>query len=180
MKHCYEEESWIQMIILFILKTLFERKSVWFCCSVIDWAQHNITSLSSFDLYYANLRPMKAILHSESLVLVKNIRAGWVMPGVASPPLKFFFRNYPPPENFWIHLGPKTIPWDTFQAFQVYPATPGNCQVYPGVSRCIQKKIFPAEGRKNFFLTGWAGPPLKNFFRKKKFFFSHLYLFMLE
>ena len=111
---------------------------------------------------------------------IKSIRAGWVMPGVASPPLKFFFRNYPPPENFWIHLGPKTIPWDTFQAFQVYPATPGNCQVYPGVSRCIQKKIFPAEGRKNFFLTGWAGPPLKNFFRKKKFFFSHLYLFMLE
>ena len=75
MKHCSEEESWIQMIILFILKTLFERKSVlnWFCCSVIDWAQHNITSLSSFDLYYANLRPMKAILHSESLVFSEEL-----------------------------------------------------------------------------------------------------------
>ena len=65
----------IQMIIYLILKTLFERNSVlnWFCCSVIDWAQHNITSLSSFDLYYANLRPMKAILHSESLVFSEEL-----------------------------------------------------------------------------------------------------------
>ena len=98
-----------------------------------------------------------------------SIRTGRVMPGVASPPLKFFFRNYPPPENFWIHLGPKTIPWDTFQAFQVYPATPGNCQVYPGVSK---KKFFRPKAGKFFFDRVSRPPPEKFFSQKKIFFFT--------
>ena len=92
-----------------------------------------------------------------------NIRAGWLMTGLTIPPMKIFFRKKIHLKTSWIHLGPKSPIWDTFQAFQVYPATPGNCQVYPGVSRCIPKKIFPAEGRKNFFLTGLASPPLKFF-----------------
>ena len=79
------------------------------------------------------------------------------MTGLSIPPMKIFFCNHPPHE---IHLGPKSPIWDTFQAFQVYPATTGNCQVYPGVS----KKKFSSQRPENFFLTGLASPTLKSFF----------------
>ena len=63
--------------------------------------------------------------------------------------MKIFFRKKIHLKTSWIHLGPKRHIWDTFQAFQVYPATSGNCQVYPGVS----KKKFSGQRPENFIFT---------------------------
>ena len=75
-------------------------------------------------------------------ILKMSIRAGLDITGLTIPPLKFSFHKKIHLETSWIHLGQKRHIWDTFQAFQVYPATPGNCQVYTGPNKDPDTWVF--------------------------------------
>ena len=70
-----------------------------------------------------------------------TIRAGRVMPGVSTPPLKFFFRNYPPLKASGYTCAQKPYPGTLFRPFRCI-------QVYPGVS---QKKFFRPKAGTIFF-----------------------------
>ena len=84
-----------------------------------------------------------------------HIRAGWVMAGLTIPPLpENYFSQKDTAGDFLDTPGPKKTHLGYFLGFS---GVFSNTWQFPGVSRCIQvypKKIFPAKGRKNFFLTG--------------------------